>query len=516
MATSKKCYYEVLEVERDASAAEIKAAYRRLARQVHPDKGSREEQDLNKQKFQQLLEAYQTVSSPAERAWYDSHREQIINPQRFDKDFTGFEFDVEGLLSGAFVAACRASGNWTPFYRTVDEAFKTILKTEEKARLEQRVEGETLLRGSYFGTADTDHATVETFYAFWGTFSSCLSFVWADQFESLREPNRHVRKLADNENKKLRAEARKAYLETMLALLQLVRKADPRLKAMEAARRLQQEQRAEEERAAKKKLAEQWNELKPQLIEEEMRNYEQGEGPSRLDEMLERQNEPDHFDCLVCEKSFKSENQLKNHHNSKEHQKRFKKMKREMEEFEPPGVKEDDFVRSPSVPQGEDLESATEMISEDRKKDPLPESTVAESEPKHKALEQSEDEEPFGGKKGFLKKSMKSKMQKESAAQKKKAQKTKETQIPSTETPTNTAPIELSEAERRDGELEENRKKEKIIPSAKKKEKKKACEEEKKAEALKCRLCSSKFVSKNSLFEHLESDHKFERQQKPK
>ncbi len=58
-------HYEVLNVERTASAAEIKTAYRKLVRQVHPDQGG------NAALFRLVQEAWNTLSDPGKRAAYD-------------------------------------------------------------------------------------------------------------------------------------------------------------------------------------------------------------------------------------------------------------------------------------------------------------------------------------------------------------------------------------------------------------------------------------------------------------
>ncbi|WP_216900559.1 DnaJ C-terminal domain-containing protein [Synechococcus sp. CCY 9618] len=63
-----KDYYAALEVERDASAEDIKKAYRRLARRYHPDVAKEEGAE---DRFKAISEAYQTLSDPEKRQAYD-------------------------------------------------------------------------------------------------------------------------------------------------------------------------------------------------------------------------------------------------------------------------------------------------------------------------------------------------------------------------------------------------------------------------------------------------------------
>lgn len=65
-------YYELLSVAPDASAEEIKDAYRRLAFQCHPDRHQKTD-EANK-KMQQINEAYGVLSDPIQRREYDLPR----------------------------------------------------------------------------------------------------------------------------------------------------------------------------------------------------------------------------------------------------------------------------------------------------------------------------------------------------------------------------------------------------------------------------------------------------------
>ena len=74
MAT-KRDYYEVLGLPRDASEAEIKKAYRRLARDHHPD--ANPDDSGAEERFKELTEAYEVLSNPESRRAYDTYGHQI-------------------------------------------------------------------------------------------------------------------------------------------------------------------------------------------------------------------------------------------------------------------------------------------------------------------------------------------------------------------------------------------------------------------------------------------------------
>lgn len=90
-------YYKVLGIERNASADDIRRAYRKLAMQHHPDRnpGSKEAED----KFKEINEAYQVLSDPQKRARYDQLGSAYSNWER--RGGTPGDFDWSQWSGGA-------------------------------------------------------------------------------------------------------------------------------------------------------------------------------------------------------------------------------------------------------------------------------------------------------------------------------------------------------------------------------------------------------------------------------
>lgn len=82
-----KDYYKILEVEKNASADEIKKAYRKLALKYHPDRGG-DAEAVNK--FKDINEAYQILSDPQKRSGYDQFGSSY--DQAGGQGFSGFDF----------------------------------------------------------------------------------------------------------------------------------------------------------------------------------------------------------------------------------------------------------------------------------------------------------------------------------------------------------------------------------------------------------------------------------------
>ena len=109
---NKRDYYEVLGVNKDASEAEIKRAYRKLAAQYHPDVNHEPDAEA---KFKEINEANEVLSDPDKRARYDQFGFAGVDPNfnagaAGGNPFGGFgDFGDLGDLFGSFFGGGRSS-----------------------------------------------------------------------------------------------------------------------------------------------------------------------------------------------------------------------------------------------------------------------------------------------------------------------------------------------------------------------------------------------------------------------
>ena len=95
-------YYEVLGVGRDASEAEVKKAFRRLARELHPDVNAHDPEA--EEKFKEAAEAYEVLSDGERRSTYDSYGHEGLRSGGFDpraQNFGSFEDLFSSIFGGA-------------------------------------------------------------------------------------------------------------------------------------------------------------------------------------------------------------------------------------------------------------------------------------------------------------------------------------------------------------------------------------------------------------------------------
>ena len=97
MATRPRDPYEVLGVPRDADETTIKKAFRKLARELHPDV-NRHDPDAE-EKFKEAAEAYEILNDTERRATYDRYGHDGLRSGGFSPNFEGF-----GSISDLFDA----------------------------------------------------------------------------------------------------------------------------------------------------------------------------------------------------------------------------------------------------------------------------------------------------------------------------------------------------------------------------------------------------------------------------
>ena len=93
MSTQKQDYYETLGLSRNASADDIKKAFRKFALKYHPDRNKSPEAQ---EKFKEINEAYQILSDPEKRSLYDQFGHSGVNSE-FGKGFEGFSSGFGGF-----------------------------------------------------------------------------------------------------------------------------------------------------------------------------------------------------------------------------------------------------------------------------------------------------------------------------------------------------------------------------------------------------------------------------------
>ncbi|XP_072982806.1 uncharacterized protein [Typha latifolia] len=92
------CYYSLLGVRKNASVADIRAAYRKLALKWHPDRWANDPTAVGeaKKRFQRIQEAYSVLSDKGKRAMYDAGLFDPLDDD--DQDFTDFMEEMLAMM----------------------------------------------------------------------------------------------------------------------------------------------------------------------------------------------------------------------------------------------------------------------------------------------------------------------------------------------------------------------------------------------------------------------------------
>ncbi|KAF9094442.1 hypothetical protein BGX23_002105 [Mortierella sp. AD031] len=365
----RTCHYVVLDIDKNASESDIKKAYRRKALEWHPDKNHHRVEEATKQ-FAFIAEAYEVLSDPQERAWYDSHRDAILRGDDKSDQAEGVAGTTAAELMKYFSTSVYKGfqDNNAGFFTVYRTVFEKLAQEEAEALANDRSEDSANVKLHFpsFGCSttaydDSSDSDVKQFYNAWLTFSSQKSFSWCDKYRLSEAPDRRIRRAMEKENKKFRDAARKEFNDTVLSLASYVRKRDPRYSAYQEQQKQKQKQvqadlkaRMEKEKEALRAKAEQFQEQAWAKVQDD--DDESEEGSDKSDDEFDQE-----YECIICDKFFKSERQWKNHERSRRHLKAVEDIRLEMMHDE------NELMHSPAAGDAED--HAKELEDDDEEEE---------------------------------------------------------------------------------------------------------------------------------------------------
>ncbi|CAN6631034.1 hypothetical protein TRVA0_013S00320 [Trichomonascus vanleenenianus] len=490
-AAAAESLYEILGVEKNASDTELKKAYKKQALLLHPDRNYANEEEATKQ-FAKVQAAFDVLSDPQERAWYDSHGSTGgPGPQEYGGKVTATE-ELKQYFDPAWYQ--QLSGNPEEFYRKVGQLFDQLRQEEEEAALDADIQPPLLPR---FGDESSQfQRDVRPFYDTWGSFASVKSFAWEDVYRAWDAPDRRTRRAAEQRNKKVREAARKEFNSTVRQLVNAVKAKDPRIKQNNKQKRAKpadaaskaQAKRDREAQAARMKSYEEqdWAKVDDSGVHEAFAPAEE-----------EDEDEPlNLFECIVCDKVFKTKKQLTSHEASKKHVKAVAELKREM--------------RREGVELGFDSdlggESDNEEPTNNRRKKPEPVEAFPKAPPMHGdeengiTIETQEEEEPKAPrkiKKGGANIIIESDYEESSESD--------DGGTPSTREPMSSDATLDELLAQLDGTRISNKNREEVKVKGKAKQRRQKKAKQVNEFALKCSVCQTEFPSRNKLFDHVKA-----------
>ncbi|KAH6941953.1 hypothetical protein HPB50_024906 [Hyalomma asiaticum] len=333
-----KCHYEVLGVSRNVTPDELKLSYRKLALLWHPDKNPDNLQEATEQ-FKLIQQAYDVLSDPQERAWYDKHRDAIL------KGGLGSDYKDDSLDVYCYFNSSCFSGygdDEKGFYAVFRDVFQRIAAEDEPYH------DEPVTVPSFGNSTSSYDEVVGPFYGHWQSYCTARTFAWLDTYDVRTAPNRRVARLMERENRKVRDAARRQRNEEVRKELEE--------KAAESARKSEAKrvQRILEQKKAMENYEEsEWcsmAQLEVQLkdIEAQLDSQFGGENDAQSGGATEQpaengvesasddseDDDPDELYCVACDKCFKSDKAFANHEKSKKHKENVQFLKEAMQEEE--------------------------------------------------------------------------------------------------------------------------------------------------------------------------------------
>lgn len=300
---------------------------------MHPDRNYGNVEAAT-ERFADIQSAYEVLSDPQERAWYDAHRDNILSGADHDEEhfvqnlhvttsyevlrfFTKIDFRIDSWASPKGI------------FQTIDEFFDGLAKEEEAAS--RWGDLEPIQYPSFGRRDDSNEDVVRPFYAMWSGFATAKSFSWKDVYRYSEAPDRRARRMMEKENKRIRDDGIREFNDAVRSLVAFIRKRDPRAKPNKQGEADRQRllREAAIAQAARSRAAHQ-----AKIVEEavpEWTNSTSNETAAVFDDEKAESDIPRHeVECVVCNKTFKSEQQYEAHERSKKHVKAVQQLRRQM------------------------------------------------------------------------------------------------------------------------------------------------------------------------------------------
>ena len=273
------------------------------------------------------------LSDPQERSWYDSHRSSIL---RGASEASGehYEHNERVTTSDDLLRVFAHFTGQIDFSDSSGGCYSTLRTLFDRLAEEELVacdwEGLDCPDYPSFGQADDDYEkVVRPFYATWNGFATQKTFAWMDVYRTVDAADRRVRRIMEKENRRFRDAGTREFNDTVRQLVAFVRKRDPRYKpnTQTPAERQKIIRDAATAQAARSRAANRAKLAEKQSIPQWARQEE----PTEEDVQEVQEEEPEEqFECVVCRKTFKSEQQFSVHEKSKKHLKAVQRLKKEM------------------------------------------------------------------------------------------------------------------------------------------------------------------------------------------
>ncbi|KAJ7058155.1 hypothetical protein C8F01DRAFT_1149763 [Mycena amicta] len=262
-------YYSLLEVSEDADQDQLKRSFHRLARLHHPDKNLNDVERATRT-FAALQQAYEVLSDPDKRDYYDWERSQTSDQAERSSDdsknaykakepekpqpgpffhwnkFDSDRFDSNKYLSARDLVAYCNPKHWhgfgddrKGFYHFFRDLFARIQAEEDSFSPDvvqypsfgdshsvwksQRQTAKERKRARSKGSVG-----IAAFYLAWENFATGKDYAWVEVWDESEAENRLTRRAMKKDTMKVRAVLKHEYNEVVRAVVKWVRKFDPR------------------------------------------------------------------------------------------------------------------------------------------------------------------------------------------------------------------------------------------------------------------------------------------------